>query len=79
MAVIKPGTARLLDPIEVDAVRDSVFAWFDRQREALGPLVPASEQELEEPTGSAGAQASPDANEVGLDVPALDEGVAETD
>lgn len=43
LAVVTPGSARLLNTEEVGAVRDSVFAWFERQREALGPLVPSAE------------------------------------
>lgn len=38
IAIVQPGTARILDAEEVRAVGDSVQAWMERQREVLGEL-----------------------------------------
>lgn len=38
VAVIQPESAQLLEAEEVNAVRDSVAAWMERQREVLGAL-----------------------------------------
>jgi 20S proteasome alpha/beta subunit len=61
IAVIQPGSARILDADEVRAVGDSVQAWMERQREVLGELAevpPAEPDTVSEPAaGYAGADA----------------------
>jgi 20S proteasome alpha/beta subunit len=56
VAVIQPDSARLLQPEEVNAVRDSVLAWMERQRDVLGALaaMPSPDHDVAEVPGPPG-------------------------
>ncbi len=69
LAVIQPGSARVLNADESSAVRDSVNAWLERQRDVLGALaeVSAPESESAEASASGGGHES----DVGIEPPPL--------
>jgi 20S proteasome alpha/beta subunit len=75
LAVIQPGTARILSADEVDGVRDSVLIWLEKQREVLGSLAEVAEVgefEVAATVDGDESAAVGEAEEVGIEPPVAD-------